>query len=217
MAIEVADAFKAENIFVEIRKPIEQLQLLGQDFEADLITLLVPKEHLKNAISIAEKVEESIDYEIPNDHYLLEFSNAELYDVVNKYDEWSDLDVKWARQILNKRGENIDENTFKAFKEKRFNQLRKPERVDRKELWKMYKQTLLGGVPGIMYGWSIWQSKKRLPNGDMFWFYHDDDRKIGLYLFIAGAVLLILIVIITAIHGKSWLAVLLEAIGLNTF
>ncbi|MEM6361641.1 MAG: hypothetical protein AAF731_16225 [Bacteroidota bacterium] len=65
--------------------------------------------------------------QIPNDYYLLNFSNEELLDIVLKSDEWSKEDYNLAQVLLSKRGYDLSKDALVRMKEKGLEELRQPE------------------------------------------------------------------------------------------
>ncbi|WP_431243320.1 hypothetical protein ACQ9BO_01130 [Flavobacterium sp. P21] len=64
-----------------------------------------------------------------------------------------------------------------------------------------YLFSLLGGGIGMVIGYSLWTSKKTLPNGERVYSYNEADRKHGKTIFILGTIifpLVLLIKILTA-------------------
>ncbi len=83
----------ADQIELTLGEPVENewaLRISSGDFEK--ANELLQKE--------AEKVTE-----IPEEHYIHQFDNNELKDMIQKPDEWSRQDVHLARLLLKKRGE----------------------------------------------------------------------------------------------------------------
>lgn len=64
---------------------------------------------------------------VEEDHYLYQFTDEELIEIFQKPDEWSKLDYALAREILLKRGKELDQGKFDLLKEERLMQLRKPD------------------------------------------------------------------------------------------
>jgi hypothetical protein len=128
--------------------------------------------------------------EIPEDHYLLTFTDDELYDVVLKHDEWSDYDYLLARKLLEERGKSIDDAAMDGLRKQRMADLAKPEPSQTKWIIFGYLAALAGGFFGIITGYVFWTSRKTLPNGEMVYSYNESDRLHGKFIFILGLIIL---------------------------
>ncbi len=139
---------------------------------------------------------------IPESHYLLEFTDEELYDVVLKHDEWSDYDYLLARKLLEERGKAIDDELMKSLRQQRLADLAKPE--DKQTPWIVfgYIAAFVGGIFGIITGYVLWTSRKTLPNGDIVYKYREGDRQQGKIIMILGIIMLPVWFIIKMISEK---------------
>lgn len=143
----------------------------------------------EKAENILEKDTENILNEIDKDYYLLSFSDEELYEVLLKSDEWNVFDYKLAQKILTERGKAIDPEMLAALKKERLQILAKPEENQKPWIIAGYLFSLLGGGIGIVIGYSLWKSKKTLPNGERIYSYNENDRKHGKTIFIIGTII----------------------------
>ena len=141
------------------------------------------------AQEILEKDTESLLNQVDKDYYLLSFSNEELYDVLLKSDEWNVFDYKLAQKLLTERGKNIDPDMLASLKKERLKILAKPEENQKPWIMAGYLFSLLGGGIGIVIGYSLWTSKKTLPNGERVYSYNDADRNHGKTIFILGTII----------------------------
>ncbi|HEY0743527.1 MAG TPA: hypothetical protein VGD40_18795 [Chryseosolibacter sp.] len=99
--------FKNEY-FVKIQK---------EDFErADVLLLNLAKSQLAN---------------VEKDHYLFEFTNAELYEIIDRPDEWSEFDFLLAMKILSDRGLPVNHAKIIKSKQERVETLSKKAAWDR--------------------------------------------------------------------------------------
>ncbi|MTH17074.1 hypothetical protein [Flavobacterium sp. LC2016-01] len=141
------------------------------------------------AQEILEKDTENLLNQVDKDYYLLSFSNEELYDVLLKSDEWNVFDYKLAQKLLTERGKNIDPDMLASLKKERLKILAKPEENQKPWIMAGYLFSLLGGGIGIVIGYSLWTSKKTLPNGERVYSYNDADRNHGKTIFILGTII----------------------------
>ncbi|WP_417942999.1 hypothetical protein [Flavobacterium sp. RS13.1] len=142
-----------------------------------------------------ENAENLID-EVDKDHYLFSFTDDELYEILLKADEWNEFDYKLAQKILIQRGKSVDTELLKALKKQRIELLAKPEENQKSWIIAGYVFAVLGGFLGILIGYSLWTSKKSLPNGQKVYSYDEKDRVHGKNIFYIGLIILPFYVII---------------------
>lgn len=152
--------------------------------------------NFEKAEAVLEKDAESLLEKMDQDYYLLSFTDEELYEVLIKSDEWSIFDYKLAQKILTNRGKTIDQEMLASLKKERLNILSKPEKNQRPWIIAGYLFSFLGGGIGIVIGYSLWTSKKTLPNGKRIYSYNDADRKQGKTIFIIGMIVFPLALIV---------------------
>ncbi|MCB9232211.1 MAG: hypothetical protein H6581_11135 [Bacteroidia bacterium] len=134
---------------------------------------------------LGDSDEVSLD-EVPADYYLLEYSNEELYEVLQKEDEWNEFDLNLAKKLLQSRGKPVNEQMIRTFQSSRLEELREPEKVRKVWIVAGLLLALVGGFLGIAIGWALWQNRNRLPNGEKVWTYSEPDRKMGKIMFYLG-------------------------------
>lgn len=133
---------------------------------------------------------ESLVDEMSQEHYLFQFSNQELYEILLKPDEWSKLDHRLAIKILNERGEAISRDFIESLNRQRIEDLSKPEKGQKTWIYVGYFLAFFGGLLGIFIGWNLWTLKKTLPDGRIVFTYCEDDRVHGKNIFIIGCIIL---------------------------
>ncbi len=138
---------------------------------------------------ILEKNAEKLIEELPEDYYLFEFSDEELYAILLKPDEWNEFDYTLAQKVLTQRGKSIDEDLLTTLRNERLKQLAKPEESQRPWIATGYFFALLGGFIGLIIGYFLWTAKKTLPNGEKVYAYAEKDRKHGKYIFYIGLII----------------------------
>jgi hypothetical protein len=121
------------------------------------------------------------------DHYLFEFDNAELLEVVYKSDEWSEFDYLLARRILRERGEAIQDHTIRKLDQSRKQELAKPDEMD---IRLSYSKSMFG-LFGALLAWSIITDKKTLPDGQRVYTYSKRTRDQAQLLFFISMVVTI--------------------------
>lgn len=146
-----------------------------------------------------EKVEEILLKEseaeietVPDDYYLLSFTDDELIDVLSKSDEWSTFDVALSKKLLKEKGKEVTQTEIEAIKNKRLLELAKPEKSQKAYIILGYILAIFGGWLSIFIGWHLLTYKKTLPNGNQVYAYNENDRKQGNKIFIMGIIFLII-------------------------
>lgn len=165
----------------ELNHEIE-LRLHPDQFEQ--VDLLRKEEAKKNALDDSEE------------HYLHNFTDQELIDVLSKPDEWNPFDVILAQHILDVRGISLDEDHLKKLQQQRLDELRQTE--PSKTIWLLigYVMASLGGIIGIMIGWHLYFHKKTLPNGERIYYYTPKSRMHGYIMGLLGSIALVIFVIL---------------------
>lgn len=158
----------------------------------------------QNEFELANEILESQAKEhvdkISKDHYLFEFTDEELFELIEKSDEWSKEDYLLAIKILKERGHNLDTTKIDEIKKKRLNDLKKPEKGNVAWLRAGYFFSFAGGIIGLIIGWSHWKSTKIDPTGKRFYVYDEKTRKSGRTIFLIGVLFFIFWIIIGLIQ-----------------
>lgn len=136
--------------------------------------------------------------DIGKDYYLYQFTNAELFEVLIKRDEWSDLDVSLAEQLLKSRGQKVDKTEMTRKREEWLEGLRQPDPLPAFWLVGGYLVGILGGFVGVLVGHAIVNSKKTLPDGTKIFRYSERDRGHGKLIRVSG-VFLVMVLVLCAI------------------
>ena len=167
----------------ETRKEF-RLKLQKDDFKkADELLLNAYSKHLN---------------EVDSNHYLLEFSNEELIDVLAKPDEWSQFDYLLAQKILKEKGQEISAAQIESLQNSRIKELSKPAESQTGLIIFAYILALLGGFLSIIIGWHLATHVKILPNGNKVAGFSNSDRVHGNRLFWLGISMMV-------IYGLVWL------------
>ncbi len=156
----------------------------------------IKQEDFKKAEEILQENAGDILEQVEKDYYLFDFADEELYEILLKSDEWSAFDYTLAQRILEDRGKTIDKSLLNSLKNQRLEDLAKPEGNQKSWIIGGYIFAILGGLLGLIIGYSIWTSKKTLPNGEKVFSYSEEDRNQGKYIFYIGLIVFPLSIII---------------------
>jgi hypothetical protein len=126
------------------------------------------------------------------DHYLSEFSDEELLEILYKSHEWSPGDVVIARRLLESRGVEVDSAKIAGKREELVASLREPVKGPFFLITAGFLLALIGGLLGIALGWSFATFKDRDPDGHEFYKYDEKTRTLGKWMMSLGAVSLLM-------------------------
>lgn len=118
----------------------------------------------------------------PNDYYLFNYSDAELQEIIEKNDEWNVFDYQLAQKILSDRGIVLDADKMDSITSKRISELSQPDESQKSWIILGYALILVGALPGIFIGYSIWKGTKTLPNGESVHRFSESDRTHGKWI-----------------------------------
>ncbi|HYD91125.1 MAG TPA: hypothetical protein VEA37_06505 [Flavobacterium sp.] len=178
-----------ECIFVDTSPQVGS-SVMGGDMLKECEVQLKP-DQFEAADKLLENYAATLFDNLPEDYYLLSFTDEELQDVVLKHDEWSEFDYMLAIKLLAERGKTIDEAHIKALREERITDLAKPEKVHVSWIVAGYILALLGGCFGVIIGYVLYSAKKTLPNGAVVYTYTPADRANGKIILLLGIVMLV--------------------------
>jgi hypothetical protein len=154
--------------------------------------LKLPPDRFEEARRSLEESLSDQDLQLPSDHYLREFSLDELRDVLAKPDEWSELDVVMARQLLEQKGHPLSELELEQMRSARRAELARPEPAGSSMIASAYLLALAGGVFGILLGWVLSSSTRTTAFGDVVPSYDEASRRHGRRALQLGSAVLII-------------------------
>lgn len=196
-AARFIELLKAEGIDYSIDDNHRNLdETLYGEQPLPLILVKVAPENFNRLNQLLQSRAEEELKNVPSDHYLYSFDKDELTDVLLNSEQWSELDVKLAQQLLQKQGMSVTDDTIKLLKQQQIQHLRQKETASRLLLSFAYMSAILGGLLGMFIGIYLWRSKRTLSNGERLFVYRDEDRRNGLIITILGFIILIIVTIL---------------------
>jgi len=143
------------------------------NFNPSFVTNVVePTIHLKLRSGDFDRAHEALEkyyrqhvHDVDPDYYLLSFSNEELKDIIAKPDEWGHFDYALAKQLLAERGQAITHDEAEDIRQQRIRELSRPERTHMGWIILGYFCAILGGLFGLIIGYTFAYTKKTLPDG----------------------------------------------------
>jgi hypothetical protein len=142
----------------------------------------------------ADRALEALAVEAPvtgdADHYLNDFSDKELLELVRMSHEWSPADGLTARRMLVARGVEIDEQEIAATRQESLAASHEPVAGNEPLIAVAYVLALLGGILGFLFGWSYATMKDRDRAGRSYHHYDEATRKHGVQIMVISVVCL---------------------------
>jgi hypothetical protein len=185
------DLLKSNNIEYQIENIAPSVDITftgGGEGLQDIIAIKLKSEDFSKVDNLLNDIAiKSLDL-IGKDHYLYNFTNDELLEILENYDEWNRSDFALAKKILKDRGKEIAEDKVQELIDKKNAELRKPEKGNKAWLIFGYISAILGGFLGIFIGYYHFSFKKSLPTGEKIYVYDAETRKTGLQIFYIGIV-----------------------------
>lgn len=153
---------------------------------------ILPSSFEKTRLILREEAQKALE-DIPENYYLYGFSAKELVEVVQKPDEWSELDYELAKYLLAEQGIKISAAQEKEILQQRDNERTKPISAS----WQMIMMgfLLLPLLYGAVIGWEIATAEKVLSNGQRIYVYDKKSRMIGKMLVAAPLIILLMVVL----------------------
>jgi hypothetical protein len=161
----------------------------------------IKAEDFEKADTILLQQANSLLDDIDDNHYLFQYNNDELKEVLSKADEWNEIDIALARKILEKRGIVFSQSDLKELQKKRISELSKPEHFSETWILFAYIVSIAGGLIGLVIGWHINTHKKTLPNGESVFAYDENSREKGNKIFKVGLIMLVLWIVIFVLRN----------------
>lgn len=200
-AEELAALLLENAVEVQIEKAAPGVDVTFSGNTSQNETLIkIRQSDFEKANEILEKQAELLVDQFPDTHYLFEFTDDELMEILEKPDEWSKEDHLLSQKILNQRGREISKEKVEELWQKRIDDIRKPEKGKTAWLVFGYISAILGGLLGMLIGWVHWTLKKTDPTGQQIFAYDEKTRKTGKQIFLLGVVFAVvwLVVLVVA-------------------
>lgn len=175
--------YQVENI----APPVDVTFTGGNALEDTLAVKIAPENFARVDRLYEAQAEESV-VPLEEDYYLYEFSNDELIQILEHYDEWSATDYVLARQILEDRGKEYSDDDLEHLKKNRIEHLRQPAKGSAVWVFIGFLAAFIGGLLGVFMGYHYHYFKKRLPNGEQVYAYDASTRSSGKLMLFLGIV-----------------------------
>lgn len=179
-AEDFAEVLKQNNIDYRIEEDslVFDASFANQPLARDYVIAVKQSDFKEASCAYNEYFAKQIN-NVPEDYYLLQFSDEELLDILAKPDEWGAFDYQLATALLKKRGIEITKEKTDRLKVDRYYELAKPEGEDAKNIVGYYIVSILFFPVGWIIGWIWGYSKKQLPDGYRVYAYNERVRLHG--------------------------------------
>ena len=189
-ALELRELLENHGIETEMGDNSSQLDnSFGANHALDQVEVRIDIADFEKAEKIIADNAKDLLENISEDYYLFQFSDDELYEILERQDEWNAFDIQLAQKLLSERGKPVDEATIQALRNDRIESLAKPEKDQKGWIIAGYIFAILGGFLGLIIGYFLWTSKKTLPNGVQVYSYSEKNRKHGQYIFLISIII----------------------------
>ena len=178
--------------------PPVDITFSGSTLQHEIEVRVLPADFPQAEAILQERAEQLIE-EVDEDYYLFSYTDDELYKILEKPDEWGEINYVLAQQILKKRGKEIGKEQIDNFKKERIEELAQPEKNQQGWVVAGYIFAFVGGLAGLVIGWALWKAKKTLPDGSKVYSYSEKDRNQGKYIFYIGIIVLPIILFFKAV------------------
>lgn len=157
------------------------------EFDDKIAIKLKPEDFIKANELLVKNADSVIDT-LDKDHYLFGFSDEELIEILERFDEWSETDFLLAKKILLQRGHKITSENIEKLRCDRIEELKQPEKGQKGWMLFGFICAAFGGLLGIFIGYFHFRFKKRILTGERVYAYDLKTRKLGLRMLIIGAI-----------------------------
>lgn len=171
---------------IDREKPPVDLSF-NPDRTHERILIFVPRELFGEADRALAAVAEASP-ELEEDHYLHDFSDDELKGVLFHSHEWSPGDGVAARKLLETRGVKVSEEEVERRRQESLTVSHQPVRGSAWLLAAGFLFALLGGVLGVVLGWSFLTMKDTDASGKEHLHYDERTRDLAKCIVLIGAI-----------------------------
>jgi hypothetical protein len=194
-AIELTQLLKVNDIPFEIITNVLSFDISYANNATDKdYEIKIPQSFFEQANKLVEDSFEQVVNQFEGEHYLFDFTDDELYDILLKPDEWGTFDYKLAQKILRDRGKEIDKKELIKLHNQRLKELSKPADDNIRLISIGYLFSLVGGFLGIIIGYHIRYGKKTLPNGEKINKFSENEITQGEIIMYIGIIVFLFVI-----------------------
>ena len=156
-------------------------------FEPTIYLKVRSDEFVRAHASLEAYYQQQLDTLEP-DYYLFSFSDDELLEIIQRPDEWGDLDHALAKRLLADHGKPVTAQQEATFQRQRLEVLSRPETTHPYWIFLGYVAAIAGGFVGFFIGYTFAFLKKILPDGSRVFIYSPRERRHGRRILIISAI-----------------------------
>ncbi len=146
------------------------------------IVVKVKQSNLRKANLMLQQLMHKNIAQLDTDHYLFEFTEEELIDVIKTPHEWQYDDYLLAQKLLKDRGCAIAEKQLKSFESVNLAREAQEEKAPIFMLYRGYIYAFVIGGMGLIVGLGLLYQRKTISDGRKVNFYDEASRKHGKYI-----------------------------------
>jgi len=209
-ASEFAALLREKEIpfLAETSETILTESIVGTGLIPKVVLKLLPKDFKKVNGLIAWQISEH-NYEDVKEHYLNEFDNEELMEIFKTPDDWSPENIAIARIIIRHRGVEVSKEQISAWRKERLIEIRKGKSENRIWMVAYFLGITLGlflnlafFLAGLGMGYYYAYSQTVDFEGEKYYIFDDNTRKIGKWMLFGGIIILIAELLYLALLSK---------------
>ena len=208
-ANDMAQLLEKNNILYSLEKPqiLIDKAIVGTSILPKIVINILPRDFARVRRILAEIIESQA---IPEEHYLMEFEDLELFDVLKNPDNWTIEDVTRAKKILVDRGFEVTAEQVKELQEQRYELLKAGKKG--KLSWIIFYAicVVLGVlflhpvfmIAGVGMGLYYWKDQSLDPKGQSYFTFEKKTRVLGQFIFYIGIVLMVVLFILVFFNAN---------------
>ncbi len=163
--------------------------------------ILLPEEEFEKAERLMLDLMATEIENLPEDYYLYEFEDEELKEILIHPQEWNELDQLLAKKLIEERGLDFSQEEVEEIQKEEIKKVQKTDQTPIARILFCYvfiilafffKLLLIFLVFMIAQGYILWNSKRKLPDGDQIPQYNETTRLHGQIIFYFGILIAIL-------------------------
>ncbi len=167
------------NTLSDAHRSGDGLNLDLENRGVDAVHIQVLPRDMEKAQRVLEILAGTVEDQLEENDYLKDFTDAELLDILKKFDEWNQVDYVLAARLLVQRGYPLNDEELSKWRSDRMHELERPTSAGPAFIAGAYMLALMGGLFGLFMGLQLRTHQKRLPDGRKVHGYTEKDRTHG--------------------------------------
>ncbi len=197
----LVELLQQENIEYEIENASPNLDItFSANTSQDEFRVKIAREDFEKVDKLIQALTTQLLDQLDSDHYLFEFTEEELIEILEKPDEWSNDDYVIARKILSDRGKFYSDDQLVEMRNNRISFLKKPKTEPSGLVLSGWIFALLGGLFGLIIGWYLKDFKRTIFNGQRVYEFNEETRKKGHKMMRLGLIIHIICLVVYLLY-----------------